>query len=161
MRVLERYIQSSSRALNWFSGAAVVAMMLLTCADVVLRFFHHPIAGTYELVGFLGVLVISFSLAYTSVEKGHIAVELLVERLPKRVRSLIDAVDALIGTGLFGLIAWQSALYGLDLKESGEVSLTLGIVTYPFVFGIAAGCSVLCAVLMVEFALSLERAWKR
>jgi len=40
--------------LYWIAGSAIVAMMLLTCTDVVLRYFRKPIPGTYELVCFLG-----------------------------------------------------------------------------------------------------------
>jgi len=58
-----------SRRLNWIAAGAIIVMMLLTTADVILRIFRHPIPGTYEIVGLLGAVVVSFSLAYTTVEK--------------------------------------------------------------------------------------------
>ena len=98
-------------------------MMLLTCADVVLRLFGSPIPGTYEMVGFLGAVIIAFALAYTSLEKGHIAVEILVDRLPREAAGMsIEAVTSLIGASLFGLLTWQSLIYAADLRQSGEVS---------------------------------------
>ena len=75
---LTKGVARLSRALNTLAGAAIVVMMLLTCADVVFRLLRQPIPGTYEMVGFLGTIVASFALAYTSLEKGHIAVEILV-----------------------------------------------------------------------------------
>ena len=134
-----------------------MAMMLLTCADVVMRLFDRPIPGTYEIIGFLGALAVAFALAQTSIEKGHIAVDLLVNLLPPRVQILLDIFAALTGTAIFGAITWQSALYALDLRQSGEVSATLGMPVYPFAAGIAAGCALLCLVLIAELARSLRR----
>lgn len=154
---LDRFINLLSYRFNWIAAGAIVAMMLLTSTDVILRLFRHPIPGTYEIVGLLGAVVIAFSLAYTSIEKGHIAVEFLVQKFPRNVQLFITAINDLFSTFLFGLIAWQSILYASDLKQSGEVSLTLQAPIYPFIYGIAAGCGLLCFVLILEFLKSLKR----
>ncbi len=154
---LDRFINLLSYRFNWIAAGAIVAMMLLTSTDVILRLFRHPIPGTYEIVGLLGAVVIAFSLAYTSIEKGHIAVEFLVQKFPRNVQLFITAINDLLSTFLFGLIAWQSILYASDLKQSGEVSLTLQAPIYPFIYGIAAGCGLLCFVLILEFLKSLKR----
>ena len=52
-----------ARILYWVAWVAIVVMMLLTCADVVLRYFRKPIPGTYELVCFLGAAAVAFSMA--------------------------------------------------------------------------------------------------
>lgn len=143
--------------LNWVAAAAIVVMMLLTTLDVLLRILRLTIPGTYEIVGLLGTVVVSFSLAYTSVEKGHIAVEFLVQRLSSMAQAVIVAVNALIALLLFAMVTWQSIAYGLDLMRSGEVSQTLQLPVYPFVFGVAAGCGCLCPVLLVEFLRALKK----
>lgn len=158
MTRLGRWIDTIGGKFNYVACAAVVLMMLLTCADVVLRLFGHPILGTYEMIGFLGTAVISFALAYTSLEKGHIAVELLVDHLPKRFQVFINAINALIGVALFSLITWQSFIYAGDLRGSGEVSLTLQVPTYPFVYGISLGCGLLCLVLLTDAVRSFRKA---
>ncbi len=147
----------SRQASSFIAGVAVILMMLLTCADVVMRLFDRPIPGTYEIIGYLGALAVAFALAHTSVEKGHIAVDLVVNLLPPRLQIFMDAVGALLGTILFAALAWQSALYALDLRQSGEVSATLGMAVYPFAAGIAAGCALLCLVLAAELVRSLRR----
>jgi TRAP-type C4-dicarboxylate transport system permease small subunit len=121
------------------AAGSVAAMMLLTCADVVLRYLRRPIPGTYEMVGLLGAVFVSFALAQTSIEKGHIAVEFLVQRLSPGVQVAVDAVNALICTGLFAIISWQSFLYAGKLRRLGEVSMTLQMPIYPFVYGSPSG----------------------
>ena len=160
LKVLRRpvkYLEGAGRAFNILACIAVIAMMMLSTADVVMRLFGKPIPGTYELVGFLGAIVVSFALVFTSMEKGHIAVEILVEKLPQRAQLSIEAVCNLIGALLFGVIAYQAVLYALDMKQSGEVSLTLQMPPYPFIFGIAAGCALLCLLLVADFIKSVQR----
>jgi len=152
-----KYLTRTGKAFNILACAAVIAMMLLSTADVVLRLFGKPIPGTYELVGFLGTVVVSFALAFTSIEKGHIAVEILVEKLPQRAQLAIEAFCNLLGALLFGVIAYQAILYALDFRKSGEVSATLQMPAYPFIFGIAIGCALLCLLLIADFIKSLQR----
>ena len=158
---IEKALQALSTRVNRISMAAVFAMMAITVLDVVLRYLRLSIPGAYDIVGLLGAVVISFSLAYTSVEKGHIAVEFLVQKLPERPRAVIDAITGLAGTAFFGLITWRSALYALDFLRSGEVSMTIKMPVYPFVLGTALGCALLTAVLAVGCIRTTREAFKK
>jgi TRAP-type C4-dicarboxylate transport system permease small subunit len=159
LRAAAKSVYRFSSRLNGVSAAAVVFIMLLTCADVVLRFFDRPIPGTYELVGYFGAVIVAFSLAYTSVERGHIAVEMVVDRLPERPRSIVEFLGSLSGAVLFGLLTWQSRIYAADLMESGDVSLTLGMPTWPFVYAVGAGTAVLTVVLLMDALRHLKRGF--
>lgn len=148
---IEHWVAKAADAFNWIAAAAVVGMMVLTCMDIILRIFRHPIPGTYEMVGFLGAVFAAFSLGYTSVNRGHIAVDFLVQKLPARAQSFVDGVNALICTIFFALLARQCLVYAADLRRFGEVSMTLQMPIYPFVYGIAVGCGLLTLVLAVRF----------
>ncbi len=149
-RTIAKQIQRVSAGLNGVSAAAIALIMLLTCADVVLRLFGRPIPGTYELVGYFGAVIVAAAMAWTSVERGHISVEMLVDRLPRRARHVVEALGASAGAVLFSLLAWQCRIYAADLMESGEVSPTLGVATWPFVGCIALGSALLALVLFVD-----------
>jgi TRAP-type C4-dicarboxylate transport system permease small subunit len=146
-----------SARLNGASAAAVVFIMLLTCADVLMRLFDRPIPGTYELVGYFGAVIVAFAMACTFVERGHISVELLVDRLPARPRAFIEGAGSLLSAALFGLLAWQCQAYARDLIETGEVSPTIGIPTWPFVFSLTVGCGMLSLVLFLDALRQMKR----
>lgn len=148
--LLEKTGNDLSKALFAVAGAAIVVMMLLTCADIVLRLFRRPIPGTYELVSFLSAVSVAFAMAHTSVQKGHIAVSVLVQLLPKRLQSLVDSLTTGLSFGLFALISWQSFRYAESLRQSGEVSMTLQLPFHPFVYGIALSSAVVCLVLLAQ-----------
>ncbi|MGB4548811.1 MAG: TRAP transporter small permease, partial [Syntrophales bacterium] len=154
------WMDTAAARLNWAAAAAIVAMMLLTVADVVLRLFRMPIPGTYEMVGFLGAAIIAFSLAYTASEKGHITVDVLILLLPKRVQAFFDAINELVGAAFFAVIAFGGMNAASEIRNSGEVSLTLELPIHPILYGIAAGCALLCLILLRDFLVSLKRVVK-
>ena len=152
---IEQYVGFAAIAFNWLAAGSVTAMMFLTVSDVILRLFRHPIPGTYEIVGFLGAVFVSFSLAYTSIQKGHIAVDFLVEKLSGTAQRAIELTTSLVCALLFAAVSWQSVLYGGSLKTTGEVSLTVQIPLYPFVYGISVGCGLLSLVLFMRSVVIL------
>jgi TRAP-type C4-dicarboxylate transport system permease small subunit len=137
--------------LGIIAAAAIFIMMGLTCLDVFLRyFFRKPIPGTYEIVSFLGTVAVSFAMAHTLAQRGHVAVSLVVQLFPKRAQGVVESLISIFGFILFGLIAWQSVLYAMDCQRAGEVSLTLQLPFYPFIYGVAFGAGVVCLVLLVD-----------
>lgn len=159
MNYLIKIANGLAKRLYWIAGAAIVAMMLITCADVVLRYFRKPIPGTYELVCFLGAVAVAFAMAHTSVERGHVAVSLVVRYFPRRLQGLIDATTNIFGLVLFALIAWYSLQYANDLRATGEVSLTLELPFYPFVYGVGFSAAAVCLVLLTDLYNSLVKVF--
>jgi TRAP-type C4-dicarboxylate transport system permease small subunit len=171
MITLDNTSKNLAKILYWVAGIAIVSMMLLTCADVILRLgvtaYHEynlrflapfkPIPGTYELVCFLGSVAVSFAMAHTSIERGHVAVSLVVRLFPQKIQALIDTITGIFSFVLFALLSWQSVLYGNDLRASGEVSLTLQLPFYPFVYGIGFAAAVVCLVLLVDIITNVAK----
>jgi len=151
-----------ARRLDIIASAAIFSMMALTCADVFLRyFFRKPIPGTYEIVALLGAVAVSFAMAHTLAEKGHVAVSLIVQMFPKRLQGIIESFISIFGIILFGLITWQSVLYGIDCQRAGEVSMTLQLPFYPIIYGVALGAGVVCLVLLVDLANAIVKVKDR
>ena len=157
MSFFERIGNELARLLYWIAGTAIIVMMVLTCGDVILRFFRRPIPGTYELVCFLGAVAVAFAMAHTTVQKGHVAVSLVVRLFPARIQGLVESITSTFGFIFFALIAWQSVLYAKDLYASGEVSLTLQLPFYPFVYGIGFSAAAVCLVLLTDLFKNLMK----
>lgn len=135
-------------------AVALLAMMLLTTADVIGRYiFNKPIVGAFEITEFLVLILIFSFIGYTQGEKGHISVDLVFSRFPKRAQIFIDLFNHSICLVVVGLIAWMGVQQGLELKEVAERSSNLGIPRYPFAFFLAFGSAVMC----IEFIRDLMR----
>jgi TRAP-type C4-dicarboxylate transport system permease small subunit len=139
-----------SGVLNWLAGACLFSMMALTCCDVVMRLFRQPILGVYEIVGFLGTAAASLAVAYTTVQRGHVSVSLIVMQLPPRARFVVSFLTHLLSLILFAFLAFECLRYGNELKASGEMSLTLEWPLHPLLYGMSFCFLVVSLVLCVQ-----------
>lgn len=150
------FVKRFSRFLDGIAGVVLVFMMFLTCTDVFLRFFFRkPLLGTYEIVGFAGAIVAAFAIPQTTIERGHVAVRFLIERLPPKFQEMVYLIVHFLSLLLFALLSWESAVYGHDLKMGGEVSLTLKLPFYPILYGISFACAVVCLVILCDILFIL------
>ncbi len=157
MATLDKIDKLLGRILLVLSAAAVLALMLLATGNVVLRIFHAPFRGTYEIVSFLGAIGVAFALASTQQRKGHIIVDILSYHYRRPVRRLVDALSAGISAVFFGIVAWQVLVWGMRIMAAGEVSETLKVVYHPFVFGVAAGFGLLTLTCLLDIARAFRK----
>jgi TRAP-type C4-dicarboxylate transport system permease small subunit len=157
MRLLKSAAAAAANVLMVVAGLSLVAMLVLACANMVLRLFGYPILGTYELMGFLGALVTGFALAATQLKGGHIALTVLAGALPKALERAVDAASSLACAAFFFLVAWRTAAWAGTLTRMGELSETLRIPFQPFVYALALGCAVLGLALLADAAAAMAR----
>lgn len=161
MSVLDRISEFLNRVLAWIAGGFLASIVLLTCANILLRIVWKPVMGTVELVGYSGAIVTGFALGYTHIKGGHIAVDLVVQRFSKRTRRFLDGLNSIICTVFFAMVSWRIAKYATTLMKTGEVTETLRIIYYPFTYGVALGCALLSLVCLTKFlrgVLGIEEA---
>lgn len=157
MQALEKLSGLLNTALAWAAGAALIAMMLFTVADMVLRGLGRPVAGSYEIIGWLSAAAMAMALGYTQIHRGHVAIDLLTTRLGGRTRAAIEFVVSGLALLLFAAVAWYVARYGRVLQETGSLSETLKAIVYPWVYVVAAGAAGLALALLVDFLRSAIR----
>jgi len=138
--MLLRIVSKISRGMNGIAAVALGFMILLTVADVILRYFKKPIVGTYEMVGLSGAVIIGFSLPFTSLMKGHVNVDFLTMKLSAKGRKILGFVTKCLGIVLFLIIGWNLILQGMDFHKVGEVTPTRHLPIYPVLYGIGICC---------------------
>lgn len=163
MARFERVVNFFNRWLNWMGAGALIAVMLLVCANIIGRAvpFLGPVKGTYDLVGLLGGIMLGFALGYTQLQKANISVEILVSRLRPRTRAIIDSITFFISFILFAVIAWQHSTFATSIWQVGEVSETLRVPFFPLIYAVAFGCIALCLVLLLDFLKVLAEVRKK
>jgi len=151
MQFLEKIRDLFDKAFLVLGGVAVLALMALATGNVCFRVFGMPYRGAYELVAFLGAVVTAFALGYTQRKKSHIVVDILTETFRPGVKKVLDGISYFIGMVFFALISWVIFKWGIKIAGSGEVSETLKIAYYPFIYAVAAGFAFLCLTLLLDF----------
>lgn len=154
-----KQINAISRILAIAASIVLAAMMLLTVGDVALRWvFNYPIIGTTEITESMMACIAFCALAWCAAEKDHLKVDLVVDRFPPRVQGVIDSLTTLAGLGLVALIAWRSLLEGRAVQEMNLISSLIKLPAYPFYYVIAAGCFMLCLVMVCQLTEHLSKA---
>lgn len=162
MSNIERIINTISRWINWIAATALIAVMCVVVINVVGRgFFETPLKGTVDLVSLFGGVVLGWAIAYTQVKKGHITIEILVERFSKTTQNIISVVVYAISMLLFAIITWQTVKFGIKTFEVGELSEVIRIPETPFVAVVAIGCLMLTLVLLIDLIKSILTVVKK
>ncbi|NLX06653.1 MAG: TRAP transporter small permease [Phycisphaerae bacterium] len=136
---LRRINRALTRVLIAVAGLLLVGMMALTCADIFLRQAWRPVPGSVELVGFFGAVVTAFALSFTQNRREHIAVDILFQHYPAVLRRIVGAISYAACIAFCVVAAWQIGKLGVRILTTGEVTETLRIIFYPFVFAVALG----------------------
>lgn len=136
--------------LAFAAGTALIAMMLFTAADVVLRTIGRPEAGSFEIIGWLSAASMALALGYTQAHRGHVAMTLFSDRLTGASALFVRALNELIALMLFAVASYYLFRYGSVLQNTGSLSETLRIVVYPWVYLVAGGCTALVVMLALD-----------
>jgi TRAP-type C4-dicarboxylate transport system permease small subunit len=155
---LERISELLRRVLMIAGGVSLLALTLLATMNVALRIFQVPVGGTYEVVSFLGAIVTAGALGYTQKRKDHIVVDILSEKFPVPVKRVLDRVSYALILVFFSIVSWQTFVFGKRLLRTGELSETLKIAYYPFVFLVSLGFAVLALTIFLDL---IGTVWTR
>ncbi len=151
MKKLEVFAAKAGQLLDNIAGWGIVATMLLVVVNILLRSVaNSPIQGVYEIVGFLTAVVIAFGLAWCAMQKSHIAIEFIVEKLPRKVQNIIHLISSFVIMVLLLFISYRLFHHGFKVIASGEVSATAQIPFFPFIFMVALGFLMLFLVELVN-----------
>jgi TRAP-type C4-dicarboxylate transport system permease small subunit len=156
MAIATGLLRFISKFLNTIAGIAVTFMMLLTVADVLLRASGHPIIGTFEIVSLLLALVIGFGIPQVSLDRGHVYMDFLVEKLSDRGRRVMTTFTRVLCLILFASIGYKLFSVGAKFHASGEVSPTIMLPFYPVAYSVAICCLLECCVLISD----IVRIWR-
>ncbi len=141
-------IKVLSRIMYWIACVAIATIVVLTVCDVVLRRFGMPIAYTYEMVMVLGAITIGFSVPQTTLDKGHVLMDFMTDKVSKRWQKILHFSTRCLGVGMFAIFSWRMFVLGSNLRRAGEVTPILQVPLHPVAFGIGVCFVVECLVLL-------------
>jgi TRAP-type C4-dicarboxylate transport system permease small subunit len=152
--LFDRGVDKTIRMGMWLSAGATLLIVALLVVDVFIRtFFNLVLPGTVELVELLMVVTVFMALAYTSLSEGHVTVDLLYLKLPKRVQVILNSLTSLLCMLVFGLFSWQigeRAWENVWTVTPLETSM-LRVPFSPFLFIAALGNLLFCLYSLVRF----------
>jgi TRAP-type C4-dicarboxylate transport system permease small subunit len=140
---LRQVSERTMKLAEWIGVVGILSMIIVTFINVICaKIFISPIRGATEMVGFGQIIAITFAIAIALLDKRHIAVEFLVDRMPIRVQRGVIFIILMLEFFFFAVLSYESYTYGISLKRAGEISSGAFIPFYPFAFAIALGAAI-------------------
>ena len=120
------------RTLEWISSKAMtvagwcyLAITLLICFDIgARRLLGFSTEATTEITGYLMAVGMSWGLAGTLFERGHVRIDVLVQKMPLKLRvwlHLASLIALLVASGFF---AWGAVSLAKDSFDFGASDIS-------------------------------------
>lgn len=106
---VKTFLGPVARIFALFAGYSVLGLaLLITCEVLLRRLFNFSLQGGDEFGGYTLAMLAAFGFAYTWLERSHTRVELVLERVPKGVRAVLDLISALSIASMAIFLAWRA-----------------------------------------------------
>lgn len=151
--MLNRIVSVFIKVFAFIATAALALAMLLTSADVILRyFFNSPIPGTYELVELTMGIFSPVAIMYCVWKKEHISVDIIFDRLPKAVQHFSVGLTLAIQFCITGLLTYQSIALVRELIVQQTNTPILALPYWPIGCVIGFAFAFMLLIYVLQFA---------
>src|SRR5699024_3711576 len=114
----ERIVNKIADIQQVVANIALFFIMALVTFDVIGReFLNKPIKGAYEVTELIAALLVFFALAVTHRYGGHISIDFLIERFPKRVKQVVDGIIEIVISIILFAMARHIFANGMRMME--------------------------------------------
>ena len=109
MGAVIRFVDRVSYGTGCAAALVLLAIIVLTMVEVVSRYvLQNPLILSDELGGYAMVAVSFLGLAYCALERSHIRITFLVERMDQRAAGWIRVFSLAIGLVMIAVATWFS-----------------------------------------------------
>lgn len=127
---MEKTVERIATPLGILASLSTIVMMIGISADVLVRNVQgKSIPGALELSESALVATVFFGLAYAGTSGSHIAVDLLVSRLPRKVAQWTMVVAWVLSAAILGWLLYAGLDRALISLSRGETRM--GLVAWP------------------------------
>src|SRR5665213_1863664 len=125
---MRAFLTLATRYSTYGSALFLVAMMLVTVTDVVLRaIFNLPVTGTYDLVQLFLVGTVFLSIPDVFLHDKNIAIDFVDHMFGRRAISTLKLISNILALGFLMVLLWRMLPPALDSANYHEVSPDLSI----------------------------------
>lgn len=117
--------------LIWIAGGALLVAVAVDALAMLGRQIHVPLLGSIEIVEATVLIAACGALIIATLDSAHARVNLLLERMPDRLRSRVERVHAFFAVLLFVALLIGSVWIAVDLWGGYEESELLHIPYRP------------------------------
>ncbi len=136
MPAADRIVDRGSRYVSYISTACLLVVCLLAFVNVFTnKLFTYTIPNQYELIEYLLVPIVYFSVPNVQLTRGLTNVDFLMNHLPHWFKRAISYFSCLVGAGVYSFAAYRGYYLLLKFMKNREMSSSSAraFALWPFV----------------------------
>jgi C4-dicarboxylate transporter DctQ subunit len=156
---------------KWFDKTldffAILAMILIsvtavvTTAEICMRFFFNkPLMWSMEVTEYCLIWMTFLGTAWVLRKEGHVMVDVIVTRIPKTSRHMLDTILSIIGILMCLLLTWYGAKVTLHYIQTGRTMSTILMPQTWIMYIIIPIGSLLLTIQFIRRTLKHFNLWK-
>jgi TRAP-type C4-dicarboxylate transport system permease small subunit len=150
----------NGRAAMWLARAGaggLAVIMVLTFCDVIGRYvFDAPIVGTVEVTELLMGMMVYLGVGLTTHARGHIRVDIVIDRLPPRVQGFLDVLTLAASIALVSAMCWHLWLKAGVTVEKNDLTQIWEWPVWPAAYVMAAASLLMVTSLVLQLGQAMR-----
>lgn len=140
-----------------FAGTALVILVIVTFMGVIMRYFiNDPIIWQEEIQLFCFAWITFWGGGAVFRNGGHIAIDVLVDLFPEKIRKIIDIIVYVIVLLILLFLFRQSFILVTQYYVTKRITNILGI-QYCIIYGALPLC---CVLMIVNYSIAVYKKLK-
>jgi TRAP-type transport system small permease protein len=115
----------------WIAASALVILMMVTVADVILRYlFNSPVRGSYDIVECMLVVFVFHGMAASFFNRRNIVIDLIDSAVGERMTAVLIRLADVLSVVCLVLLAWAMLGPAIQVYQYGDRKMELGLPIY-------------------------------
>lgn len=157
METFEKIIRSILSKGVILGSIFLLAMMCIIDGNVIMRQFGGVLVGSFELSELFIVVTASFALGYAALEKHHVDVKIVMEKMPDRIQAIVGVFTSFFTMLTWAATAWAGSLVMFERWHT-EVTEMLEVPNGPFRLVLFIGLILVALVYLIDTIYALKKA---
>ena len=134
----------------WLAALALVILMMITVADVTLRYlFNSPVRGSYDMVESMLLVFVFNGMAAGFFQRRHVVIDLIDAAVGRRGTIVLIRIADVLSVICLALLMWAMLQPAMQAYDYGDRKLELNLPIYVLWVVALAGLAgtLICAVI--------------
>ena len=152
-------LEKAAKLCAVLAGVLLIVITLMTCVSLIGRnTVGWTIVGAFELSGFAAGAAIALFMPWCQVRRGNIIVDFFTANASAATQDRLDRFGALLLALAMGLMAWRTAIGGIDAWRTQAESMMMGFPQWVVYVGMVPPLALTAVIALVQSVRGFERA---
>jgi TRAP-type C4-dicarboxylate transport system permease small subunit len=158
LKKIEALFVKLAQIMNSIAAVGLFIIMVVVVLNILMRmFFNRPFMGTYEIVQYGLLLVVSLALADNELADGNVVVSFFLEKMKPKTANIFNIATGSLGIIVTGFVTWNQWRMILQKYNNRAASAILMLPHWIIVLVLTLGFFTLFVALIVKVLRFIER----